>query len=98
MVTFEPITFIESGTYVYTINEVRGDDDGINYDPHTEKQLSSQLLMTDTIDQNELPLFENMTKPSTLMFTKETNIATDEIFTFEIVLENECGRWMKSRF
>ena len=36
MVTFDQITFQTSGTYTYTINEVRGNDDGIDYDPHTE--------------------------------------------------------------
>ena len=36
MVTFDPITFQTSGTYTYTINEVRGNDDGINYGMHTE--------------------------------------------------------------
>ena len=97
MVTFEPITFIEPGTYVYTINEVRGDDDGINYDPHTETITITVVddghgNLTASTDKNELPLFENMTKPGTLTLTKKANIATDETFTFEIVLENEYGQ------
>ena len=53
MVTFDPLTFQIPSTHIYTISEVRGDDDGINYDPHTEKQLSSRLLMTDTADRND---------------------------------------------
>ena len=36
MVTFDPLTFQIPGTHIYTISEVRGDDDGINYDPHAE--------------------------------------------------------------
>ena len=48
--------------------------------------------LTATTNQSELPVFENMTKPGTLTITKETNIATDETFTFEIVLENEYGQ------
>ena len=97
MVTFKPITFTQPGTYVYTISEVRGDDDGINYDPHTETITINVTddengNLTATTDQNELPLFENMTKPGTLTIKKETDIATDETFTFEIVLENEYGQ------
>ena len=53
MVIFDPFIFQTPGTYIYTISEVRGDDDGINYDPHTEKQLSSRLLMTDTAARND---------------------------------------------
>ena len=36
--------------------------------------------LTAMTDQNELSVFEYMTKPSTLMFTKETNIATDGLY------------------
>ena len=36
MVSFDPITFQTSGTYIYTINEIRGNDDGIDYGPYTE--------------------------------------------------------------
>ena len=97
MVTFRPLTFEIPGTYIYTISEVRGDDDGINYDPHTETITINVTddghgNLTASTDKNELPLFENMTKPGTLTITKETNIATDETFTFEIVLENEYGQ------
>ena len=97
MVTFSPLTFQTPGTYIYTISEVRGNDDGINYDPHTETITINVTddgngNLTATTNQSELPVFENMTKPGTLTISKETNIATDETFTFEIVLENEYGQ------
>ena len=88
---------VHTCTYIYTISEVCGDDDGINYDPHTETITITVAddghgNLTATTDQNELPVFENMTKPGTLTLTKKANIATDETFTFEIVLENEYGQ------
>jgi hypothetical protein len=70
------VSDVDKKTYVITINVT---DDG-----HGN--------LTATTNQNELPLFENMTKPGTLTITKETNIATDETFTFEVVLENEYGQ------
>ena len=61
------------------------DDNGINYDPHTETITITVAddghgNLTATTNQSELPVFENMTKPGTLTITKETNIATDGLY------------------
>ena len=100
MVIFEQLIFKQPGTFTYQIREVRGDDPAISYDNHTETITitvvddgAGNLTATKSGNDDEVPSFENETKPGSLQVVKETEDGTgEEYFTFEISLTDDYGR------
>ena len=89
-VNFGSITYDEAGTYCYTIDEVKGDDDGVTYDGKTVdatvevKAADDGSLSADvTYDgKSSLPVFANKTKTvephyGSLTFTKKVEGAPE---------------------
>ena len=99
-VSFGSITYDKTGTYCYTIGEVKGDDDGVTYDGKTVdvtvevKAADDGSLNADvTYDgKSSLPVFANKTKTvephyGSLTFTKKVEGAP----------ESDAGRKFKFR-
>ena len=96
MVTFKTLVFKQPGTFTYQIREVRGEDEDINYDSHTETIIitvvsdgKGNLTATSSLGDT-IPTFENETKQGSLSFSKEAE--GDGTFTFEITLTDDFGR------
>ena len=100
MVAFKQLVFKQPGTYTYQIREVRGDDPAISYDNHTETITinvvddgAGNLTATKVTDGDEIPSFENETKPGSLQVVKQAEDGTgDAYFTFVINLTDDYGR------
>ncbi|MBQ7139035.1 MAG: BspA family leucine-rich repeat surface protein, partial [Clostridia bacterium] len=82
-VVFKPITYDKAGTYTYTIAEVTGTDETINYDENVytvtvevtddgKGNLSAKVtyLDADGKELTEPPVFKNTTKPGALFISK----------------------------
>ena len=76
MVTFKTLVFEQPGTFTYEIREVRGEDESINYDSHTETIVitvedDGHGNLTATSSQGDtIQTFENETKQGLLSFSK----------------------------
>lgn len=99
VVSFAPLMFHSPGTFVYTIQEVRGEDETIAYDSHQEtvtitvEEDEDGNLTAVSAGTSDVPEFRNTTKPGSLTLTKQTAGGgnPEQDFTFEITLENEYG-------
>ena len=89
------ITYTKAGTYRFTISEVEGDDDAIEYDDSTytatitvveadDGTLSASVVYTDEDGEEvTLPVFENAYKPGSLSIAKSLEGAEldDQVFS-----------------
>jgi pilin isopeptide linkage protein/LPXTG-motif cell wall-anchored protein len=96
-IDFDPMTFSEPGTYVYTIREVAGDDEAVTYD---SKVVTATITVANDYEKGELTasvsydpenVFANVCAPeaasATISATKRLEgreLAAGE-FTFELV-------------
>ncbi len=98
-IQFDPIVYDSPGVHTYTVREVTGASDTIDYDTHTE------LITVTVTDDGEGNLtavtsesamtFSNTTRPGVLKIKKEgegvTEANKDDLFTFKVTLYNENG-------
>ena len=101
MLKFDPIRYTEQGEYVYTMEQIPGNDSNIDYDRHVET-ITVQVEEDDTgnlhasvIYDADNARFNNRTRPGALTVHKETENATeaskDSTFYFKITFTNPDG-------
>ena len=100
-IAFDTITYDAAGEHTYTVREIIGSDDTIDYDHHAEtiqvnitEDENGELHAEVTYDDDGIR-FVNRTKPGILKIIKEaiglTEANKDAEFTFNVVLQNENG-------
>ena len=101
MLKFDPIRYTEPGEYVYTMEQIPGNDSNIDYDRHVET-ITVQVEEDDTgnlhasvIYDADNARFNNRTRPGALTVHKEAENATeaskDSTFYFKITFTNPDG-------
>lgn len=104
MIQFDQIIYEEAGTHVYTIEELSGDDETVEYDSHVETITvevkdngDGTLTKTVTYDQDEI-VFENNTSHEYLVgdltinkVAETTDVNKDDTFTFQILFTGANG-------
>lgn len=111
IVSFDPIFYYkddtqdDTGTHVYTVSEVKGDNSDMSYDTHVEtvtvevsqptaNAYGQQYLPTSVKTDSDGVIFDNTHKPGTLVLKKAVQGTSDtsKAFTFEAKLVDADGK------
>jgi pilin isopeptide linkage protein len=98
-IQFDPLVYREPGIHTYTIKEVVGDDNTINYDTHEEtvivrvtEDAKGDLVTTVAYDDDGV-VFNNTTKEVELTVTKKVqNTTKQDTFYFDVTINGQTER------
>ena len=102
LIAFQPITYDQAGVHNYTIREVIGSDNTVEYDTHVEaikvtvESDGVGHLSVDIQMNNDVIVFNNKSKPGMLILRKAGVNSTDEsregIFYYEVQFVTQNGQ------
>ena len=110
IVQFKTLSYVknetqdDTGTHVYTVSEVKGNDATLSYDEHTETvtvevasvtgKNGNEYLTTSVKTDSDGVIFDNTHKPGTLVLKKAVQGTSDtsKAFTFEAKLVDADGK------
>lgn len=110
IVQFKTLSYVknetqdDTGTHVYTVSEVKGNDATLSYDEHTETvtvevasvtgKNGNEYLTTSVKTDSDGVIFDNTHKPGTLVLKKAVQGTSDtsKAFTFEVRLVDADGK------
>ncbi len=113
VVNFENIPISSAGTHTFTIREVEGNDDGMEYDDHAEEVTvnaidngDGTLTCTAVYDSDgpvfvnsRIPVFEDSVGKGNLVIQKDvSNLASSQIFPFTVNLYDASGTQLTKAF